>query len=168
MNAGDANHQAERWLRLFGEALVRNDIDAAASMFDADCYWRDVVSFTWNIKTCEGRDEIRAMLAATLAATKPAGWALRGDAIENGGATEAWFTFETSVARGKGHLRLRDGKCWTLLTTVQALKGFEEKSGAMAPVKRVSSMASSRTARPGSNEDSRSRSSLATCGSRIA
>jgi hypothetical protein len=42
---------------------------------------------------------------------------------------EAWITFETGAARGYGHLRLRNGKCWTLLTTMQELKGFEEKKG---------------------------------------
>ena len=33
------------------------------------------------------------------------------------------------VARGRGHLRLRDGKAWTLLTTMTELKGFEETKG---------------------------------------
>ena len=35
------------------------------ALFAADGYWRDLVSFTWNIRTCEGTDEIAAMLAAT-------------------------------------------------------------------------------------------------------
>ena len=38
--------------------------------------------------------------------------------------------FETGVARGRGYLRLSDGRCWTLLTTMDELKGFEERKGA--------------------------------------
>src|SRR6202165_4561778 len=67
-----------RWLETFGAALARNDINAAANFFDKDSYWCDRVAFTWNIKTFEGRDEIKAMLAATLAATKPSHWTLAG------------------------------------------------------------------------------------------
>ena len=33
------------------------------------------------------------------------------------------------MARGRGHLRLRGGKAWTLLTTMTELKGFEERKG---------------------------------------
>jgi hypothetical protein len=32
-----------------------------------------------------------------------------------------------AVARGRGHLRLRDAKAWTLLITMVEPKGFEEK-----------------------------------------
>ncbi len=33
------------------------------------------------------------------------------------------------MARGRGHVRLKGDKAWTLLTTAQELKGFEEKKG---------------------------------------
>ena len=121
--------QAQRWLTEFGAALERGDLDAAAEMFADECYWRDLVSFTWNIKTLEGRAAIRAMLQATLAQARPSGWQLEGEASESEGLTEAWFAFETAAARGRGHLRLRDGRCWTLLTTMTELKGFEERKG---------------------------------------
>jgi putative flavoprotein involved in K+ transport len=118
------------WLSAFGAALERDDIAAAVAMFDDDCYWRDLVSFTWNIRTQEGKQSIREMLAATLPRGKPRNWQVEGVATEAGGVTEAWFTFETAVARGKGHLRLKGDKCWTLLTTMTELKGFEEPKGA--------------------------------------
>src|SRR4051812_16337274 len=122
--------QAQSWLDTFGEALARGDASAAASLFEEDCYWRDLVSFTWNIKTAEGREAVRGMLEATLAATRPSNWRIEGDASEAGGVTEAWFTFETAAARGKGLLRLKGDRCWTLLTTMVELKGFEEARGA--------------------------------------
>jgi putative flavoprotein involved in K+ transport len=40
---------AAGWLEEFGAALKSNDPDAVAALFQEDCYWRDLVSFTWNI-----------------------------------------------------------------------------------------------------------------------
>ena len=60
-----------RVLSAFGDALARGDIAAARTMFVEDCYWRDLVSFTWNIATCEGQDQIEAMFVAQLAQTAP-------------------------------------------------------------------------------------------------
>jgi putative flavoprotein involved in K+ transport len=118
------------WLESFGAALEGGDVAAAAEHFEADGFWRDLVSFTWNIRTLEGRDEIAAMLEATLDGVRPTGWAVEGDATEPGpGIAEAWITFETAVARGRGHIRLREGRCWTLLTTMVELKGHEERTG---------------------------------------
>ena len=48
--------------------------------------------------------------------------------------TEAWLEFETEVGRGRGHLRLRDGSAWTLLTTLYELKGHEEPRGPQRPM----------------------------------
>ena len=121
---------ASAWFADFQSALERQDIDAAMALFDADSYWRDLVAFTWNICTQEGSDAIRVMLQARLADVKPTAFAVEGQATEAGGVIDAWFTFETAVARGRGHLRLKDGKAWTLLTTMTELKGFEERKGA--------------------------------------
>ena len=120
---------AGAWLADFTNALEQQDVDAAVALFDADSYWRDQVSFTWNICTQEGPDAIRAMLQARLADTRPGVFAVEGQATETGGVIDAWFTFETAVARGRGHLRLKAGKAWTLLTTMTELKGFEERKG---------------------------------------
>ncbi|MBS7548335.1 NAD(P)/FAD-dependent oxidoreductase [Dietzia massiliensis] len=127
--AGSADRAVETWLAKFGEALRAGDIERAADMFEAEGFWRDFVSFTWNLRTLEGRDEIRDMLETQLAAVAPDGWALAEPATEADGVTEAWITFETAAGRGWGHLRLRDGRAWTLLTTLQELKGHEEKKG---------------------------------------
>ena len=117
------------WLADFGAALERADGAAASNLFDADCYWRDLVSFTWNIKTLEGREGIAAMLAATLANARPGHFRIEGEANAADGVTEAWFTFETAVARGRGHVRLKGDTAWTLLTTMTELKGFEARAG---------------------------------------
>ncbi len=74
-------------------ALASGDIDAAVNLFQADCYWRDLVTFTWNLKTLEGHEQIRDMLGSQLAATKPSNFVqdTKEAASESGGVTEGWF-----------------------------------------------------------------------------
>lgn len=123
-------------LAKLGKALEQGDIDTAVNLFQADCYWRDLVAFTWNLETMEGQDQIRDMLTTQLAAIKPA--RLRQDENEpasaGDGVTEGWFEFETEVARGHGHIRLKNGLIWTLLTTMTELKGHEEPKGLRRPL----------------------------------
>lgn len=121
------------WLSAFGQALESGNVDAAVALFAEECYWRDLVTFTWNLKTVEGHNEVRAMLDARLADTKPSAFAIEGEANEADGVTDAWFNFETAVARGHGQIRMLDGKCWTLLTTMVELKGHEEPNRRTRP-----------------------------------
>ncbi|MDT5149060.1 MAG: putative flavoprotein involved in transport, partial [Mycobacterium sp.] len=98
----------------------------------------DLVSFTWNIKTVEGRDGVADMLGARLAETSPSGFRTQGAPTlegEDGDVTSAFIEFETAVGRGTGHLRLKgdpegNDVAWTLLTAMQELKGHEERRGA--------------------------------------
>src|SRR5256886_11148260 len=115
-----------RWLADFEKPLTARDIDTAATLFVEDCYWRDLVAFTWNIVTVEGIEGVRDMLAQTLDRTLPSGFAVAEELGEAAADTESWIKFDTSVGRGLGHVRLRDGKAWTLLTTLNELKGHEE------------------------------------------
>ncbi len=120
----------------FGAALAAGRIDEAVEMFADQCYWRDLVTFTWNIKTMEGRDQVRDMLSARFADVKPANWRVAEgeEATEADGLMESWISFETGVARGFGLIRVKDGRIWTLLTTMVELKGHEEKAGFTRPL----------------------------------
>lgn len=128
--------QTQAFLDAFGSALEAGDIARVREMFLEDCYWRDLVAFTWNFRTMEGKDQITGMLTAQLAATSPFGWKLaEGETpTEEGGVTTAWIQFETAVARGYGLIRLKEGKIWTLLTTMVELKGHEEPRGFARPL----------------------------------
>jgi putative flavoprotein involved in K+ transport len=129
MKEGTPTQRASGWLAALDTALGRGDFAAAAALFGDDSYWRDLVSFTWNITTAEGIVKIRQMIEAAVIPAKPSAWRLEGEASETDGVTEAWFRFETAVARGLGHLRMKGGKAWTLLTTMSELKGYEEHKG---------------------------------------
>lgn len=127
--AGEATEAVGSWLRQLSAALEAGDVTAATALFGEECYWRDLVSLTWNIRTVEGREAIAAMLAETLATAMPRDFQIIGEATTSGPITEGWFSFETAVARGKGHVRVKDGKGFTILTTMDELKGHEEKKG---------------------------------------
>ncbi|HEY0328272.1 MAG TPA: NAD(P)/FAD-dependent oxidoreductase [Rhodopseudomonas sp.] len=130
------NGKVSELLATLDQALAAGEVEAALELFQTDCYWRDLVAFTWNIKTMEGKDAVRAMLEARLADTKPSHWRIaEGEASsEADGIIESWIQFETAVARGFGHLRLKQGRIWTLLTTMVELKGFEEPQGFDRPM----------------------------------
>jgi len=125
--------QATRWLQAFDAALSTGHIDNAAELFVEDGLWRDLVSWTWTIHTSDGQAAIRHMLQNTLASARPSGWTLEGEATEAAGSVEAWLRFETAVGRGKGVLRLKDGKARVLMTMLAELKGFEEPHGETRP-----------------------------------
>ncbi|GGB16749.1 FAD-dependent oxidoreductase [Flexivirga endophytica] len=129
--------RAQAWLADFDAALRARDVEAAVGLFGTESFWRDLVSFTWNIRTVEGRDGIRDLLQHTLDTTDPSDWQLSEEATEAGGVIECWITFETAVGRAKGHLRLKDEdgapRGWTLLTSLRELKGHEEDQGDRRP-----------------------------------
>jgi putative flavoprotein involved in K+ transport len=123
-----SDSQPAHWLAGFHDALVARDKARLQSLFLEECYWRDFLAFTWNIVTLEGHAPIWEMLLACLDEVKPEKWEIESvDAP--GDAVGAWFSFDTAVGRGKGHLRLKDGRCWTFFTTLRELKGHEEKRG---------------------------------------
>ena len=133
----DANHDSAVTHVLDGlnAAFAADDPAAAAALFEPDGYWRDLASFTWNLATMEGQPAIVAMLTAQLGAIKPHGFTIAAGelASDGGGFDQAFIDFETETGRGHGHIRIRDGKIWTLLTTLRELKGHEEHKGTTRP-----------------------------------
>ena len=132
--------RTERWLERFEAALRERDVEAAAGLFETDGFWRDLVAFTWNLHTSEGREQITAMLGDVLDGVDPSGFRTEEPADEADGVVTAWIAFETGVGRGRGLVRLRadesDGedRAWTLLTTLHELKGHEEPRRTQRPM----------------------------------
>jgi len=147
--ARSAQARADAWLTGFEAALADRDVERAVAMFATDSYWRDLVSFTWNITTVEGRDGVRDLLSQTLEGTDPSAFATSEPPTEDGGVVTAWFTFETGVGRGTGLLRLteEDGedRAWTFLTALHELKGHEEPKGPRRPMGAEHGASKSRT-----------------------
>ena len=124
--ASAAASATNEWLTAFQQALTAHDADAAAALFADQSYWRDIVSFTWNITTVEGGSGVADLLRATLDDVDPGGFRVTEEPAEEDGVITAWIAFETKAGRGSGLLRLVGGKAFTLLTTLDELKGHEE------------------------------------------
>ncbi|WP_027573293.1 NAD(P)/FAD-dependent oxidoreductase [Bradyrhizobium sp. WSM1743] len=143
----DISIAAQAWLDAFERTLGKPDPAALVPLFVTDGFWRDVLALSWNLQTVAGRDTITQALAALAPKAAPAKfeiapnrapprWVMRAGTNN----IEAIFSFETSIGRGSGIVRLvpdaADGdrlKAWTLLTALDELKGFEEQLGTSRP-----------------------------------
>jgi lactate dehydrogenase-like 2-hydroxyacid dehydrogenase len=138
---------ADQWLAQFEKALAGADDVLLSTLFHPDSHWRDVLALTWRIRTVNGRDAILGEFKAHVGRANPTGFrtdphrtAPRRVTRAGTNAIEAIFRFETAEGRGSGVLRLipdaNDGntlKAWTLLTTLDEIKGFEEQVGRSRP-----------------------------------
>jgi cation diffusion facilitator CzcD-associated flavoprotein CzcO len=144
---GAINHVAvvEAWLSAFEAALVRDDATELSQLFVAESHWRDILAFTWHLTPHSGAEKIGRSLARTQPVTAARDFQIAAGrtpprAVKRLGVdvVEAIFAFATRLGRGNGVVRLvPDGsgghKAWVLLTTLEELSGFEEKTGERRP-----------------------------------
>ncbi|KQQ44038.1 flavin-containing monooxygenase [Nocardioides sp. Leaf307] len=136
-SGGEGQRVATQWLERFESALRARDVRAATDCFATTSFWRDLVSFTWNLVTVEDRSGVADLLEHNLERTDPTGFTTAEPADLADGVVTAWIEFETAVGRGRGLLRLveeeGEWRAWTLLTTLHELKGHEEPRGLRRP-----------------------------------
>ena len=128
MSEKTPTQQVSEWLAALGAALERGDAAGATSLFGDDSYWRDLVSFTWNLKTAEGPPRC-ARCSKAMIPREALSFATRGRGQRGRRRHRRLVPLRDRPGRGRGHVRLIGGKAWTLLTTMPELKGFEEKKG---------------------------------------
>ena len=135
---------ATGWLADFEKAFRATDAGLLEALFRHDAHWRDLLAFTWQVKTVSGAAKVVHELKE-----HGAGKGARGFEIDSGrtpprrvvrageSVIEAIFRFETALGRGSGVLRLvpegENGKCGTLLTALDEIRGFEESVGDRRP-----------------------------------
>ena len=135
---------ATGWLDAFESALDKRDATAIAALFQTDSHWRDILAFTWHLTPTLGAKNIGAGLAAHQAETKARGFHLPADRtpprrVKRLGqeVIEVLFAFETELGRGNGIVRLIPQgdavKAWIFSTTLEELKGHEEKINKRRP-----------------------------------
>jgi len=112
MQTDPANAALDAVLARLNTALGNKEIDAVAGLFQDECYWRDLVLFSWNLRTLEGRDQIREMLTQQLSQVEPVRFTRdeREAVSDDGGLLQAWLHIDTNLARGYGHIRVKDDK----------------------------------------------------------
>lgn len=137
--------QAQRWVEAFGAALERPDLALLDTLFLPDGWWRDLLTFTWDLRTFHGTEAMRCGVGARVAEVGATGFGLTEGkqpvvvSTDDGPQLHLFFDFETAVARGRGFARLVPGdtedtwRAWTVLTQMRELKGHEELSGPRRP-----------------------------------
>ena len=130
------------WLARFEAALGRGDGAALRELFHPECHWRDLLAFTWDIRTVSGVDAVVTQFLQHAARAPAHGFRIdpertapRETTRAGEKCSEAIFRFQGAEGPGAGVLRLFPGtqKAWTLLTALQERAGHEEQVGQRRP-----------------------------------
>lgn len=120
--------------------------EGVASLFLDECYWRDHLALSWDLRTLKTKEKIAAFLQdnsnlsqvsvdASTDYRSPKVAAFNPDETSKG--IVAYLTFTSKVGGGRGFVRLAEvngsWKIWTMFTTLEELKGFEESVGPHRP-----------------------------------
>ena len=134
---------ANHWLARFETALRAGDHAALKALFIDDSHWRDVLALSWRIQTVSGVETLAAALIEHAKSARPSGFRTDPErtpprhAMRAGEkVVEAIFRFETLDGPGSGVLRFHGDnteKAWTLLTSLEDLRGHEEHTGKRRP-----------------------------------
>jgi thioredoxin reductase len=133
---------AEQWLARFESALLQADASSLRSLFEADCHWRDLLAFTWDIRTSSGTEAVVADLQRHAGRAQACGFRVDPERTAPRRARRAGrecieviFQFEAGEGPAAGVLRLAADtqRAWTLLTALSDLEGHEEHVGRLRP-----------------------------------
>jgi hypothetical protein len=135
----DATKIATQWFQSFSSKAEAADVDGIVSLFVNDCFWRDILSLTWDFRTFHGTHAIRQFLNDRLAAANLKEFVLEKADLQPLGPDLTWiqalFKFQIGeVGEGEGVFRLvptstGEWKAHTVSTNLEALKGHPEKVG---------------------------------------
>lgn len=133
---------ASTWLASFASAAQSGDADAFGALFLPDGWLRDLLVFTWDIRSLEGRGKVASYVANTLADTQITEAKLddtthltpQTSFIPQIHAMDVEFalTFECRNGHARGYIRLlpdQDGtfKALTALLMLSDIRGHEEE-----------------------------------------
>ncbi|WP_421990582.1 flavin-containing monooxygenase [Roseococcus sp.] len=146
--AQDTSRQSDsalvvQWLEALDAALSGPDVAALEALFAQDGHWRDLLAFTWSITPSAGAGRIARALAQAQDEMRARGFRLAAGRTPprrlrrlGEEVIEAIFQFETLHGRCDGVVRLRadaPSQAWVLLTSLEELRGFEEKTNRRRP-----------------------------------
>ncbi|KAI0752533.1 FAD/NAD-P-binding domain-containing protein [Daedaleopsis nitida] len=137
----DPRSTATLWLDAFSSAVTSGDLDALTALFLPDGWFRDLLVFTWDLRSLEGREKIKSFLSPTLSAAQisnikldeSADFAPRTAFLRQLHAHDIEFGFTFECLRGHGHGYVRmlpdsagEYKALTVLTMLNDLRDHEE------------------------------------------
>ncbi|KAF9461716.1 hypothetical protein BDZ94DRAFT_1263163 [Collybia nuda] len=136
----DVKRVAFEWFEEFSSSIRANDAQGVSNLFLADSFWRDILAFTWDVRTFLG-SEIAQFLIDRLRLTNATAFSIRDDeylVLQRPYPDLAWisfmFDFETDVgfASGIGRIVPTSGGQWKahcMFTNLENLKGYPEMLG---------------------------------------
>jgi hypothetical protein len=137
----DASKVAKEWFDAFSVALIAGDVDAVLGLVCADALWKDVLAITWDIRTLDGAEKIRACLHNRLPVMKVESTKWKDFVrFQQPFPDLAWivgmFDFSTDVGLCTGLFRLvptnsGEWKAYTIFSSLGNLKAFPEKVGSL-------------------------------------
>ena len=130
------------WFSVFADNIEKADVDALLLLFLSDGWFRDLLTFTWDLRTLRGQDKIKPYLVeglrkrgiSNVQMDKRDGMQPKTYVLADGRyVIEFGFMFETSTALGRGFVRLvaedEEKSIWKALTVMMMIddwKGYEE------------------------------------------
>lgn len=140
----DPHTVATQWLSALTSAVENADVEAITQQFLPDGWLRDLLVFTWDVRSLAGRSKISSYLSNSLSGARLIDIRLDDTTdlsprtiviplLQGAAGVELAFTFECRHGHGRAHARLLpddDGtfRALSLLTEVADLVGHEESS----------------------------------------
>tara|TARA_Y100001960_G_C14739339_1_gene862073 strand:- start:109 stop:1884 length:1776 start_codon:yes stop_codon:yes gene_type:complete len=137
-SAQSLDESASEWLSLFENLIIKSEYSKLKNIFYSDAHWRDILAFTWHIKTFSGIQNLAKAFELYSPLISPSRFKIDKKRtsprlVMRAGRTciEVIFSFEMTAGKGSGVLRLCDDengaiKAWTISTELHSLTGFEE------------------------------------------
>lgn len=141
----NATEIAKDWLSVFAPACEKAEVDALVSCILPIGWFRDLLTFSWDLHTRHGTNEIKSYLSGTLEKkqisnvkldSRPGLQPSQFPIDKDVSGVELAFTFETPKAFGRGTARLvpnkdasPNGPTWKALAVMMMIdnwKGHEE------------------------------------------
>ena len=136
------------WVEKFNILLESQDTSELLTLFQEDCWWRDMLALSWDFRTIHSLEKLTAFLQEHLPQSQ-----LHNCHIRKGGSfppalkkeaddlkwIQSMFDFDTKAGSGTGVLRLVQGddgqwKAFAISTTLQQLNGNKETTGLARPL----------------------------------
>ena len=130
---------ATTWLSEFAAALYASKADAVVELLQSDGWFRDVLTFSWDNRTLEGREKLLAYLSANLPTVQISEVKLNPSPYFQPSrfsagplqGIEFGYTYETPIAHGQGFVRLlldpdQKWRGHIVSMIIMDLKGYEE------------------------------------------
>lgn len=133
----DAERIARAWVQAFNQFVSSRDAKGVLSTIHEDGWWRDLFALTWDLRTFQDSAKIGKFLEDKLVDSGFSNInfisASYAQMFPDMGLLTAQFDFETTIARGRGLVRLvptKDGwKAATICTNLEDLKDYPEAIG---------------------------------------